>query len=497
MTDLNSTTIKLQTELHERFNFQQFRPGQQELLQAILAGQNALGVLPTGSGKSLIYQFLAPHLNGLFVIVSPLISLMSDQLARIQAAHLGKAAVLNSRLNVQDRRNILTHLVDYKFLFMAPETLCQPQVLRYLQNITIGLFVVDEAHCISSWGPDFRPDYLRLGQVQQQLQPQVTLALTATATDQVCADIVQQLFAQQSVFIYRASVDRPNLYLRTEFVSSDEEKWQRLQLLLEQRWPTLIYVATRKTAEELALKIAETTKRQVAFYHAGLDNLARQQVQQLFMTDQLDVVVATSAFGMGINKDNVCLLVHYDMPENFENYLQEIGRAGRDEQQALTLIFVSQNDYQRLQTRRQLNQIRPQTVTHFYEQILDETLQNSSGQLAVLKAYQRANFSEADVIATLTKTQEVRELQLQQFWQFLNSTTCLRQQVCDYFDHEPKVIQHDALCCSTSQTQSLSVLLQRLNLPTLVAATTPTVNLLTPTQVWTQLFVNLPDKSSS
>lgn len=482
------TEQALYQELQARFHFTKFRPGQLELLEALLSGENALGVLPTGSGKSLIYQFLAPHLSGLFVIVSPLISLMSDQMERIQAAHLGKAAVLNSRLNAQDRAAVLQHLGEYKFLFVAPETLCQPRVLQRLEQLAIGLFVVDEAHCISSWGPDFRPDYLRLGQVSQQLRPGVTLALTATATDQVCADIQQQLFTDQPLLTYRASVDRPNLYLRTEFVRDEEEKWQRLQLLLAGQWPTLIYVSTRKAAEELALKIAGATKLKVAFYHAGLDNLARQQVQQLFMADQLDVVVATSAFGMGINKDNVRVLVHYDMPANFENYLQEIGRAGRDGQQALTLIFVSQIDFQRLMKRREAGQIQPQMVAHFYQQIIDEELENS-GQLDVLQAYQRANFSEEEVIATLAKTQKVRNEQLFQFWQFLNSMTCLRQQICDYFDHDVKKIKHDELCCSTSQSVSLDTVLTQLALPPMTT-TQSSANLATPEQIWPQLFTS-------
>lgn len=490
------TKQTLQAELKTRFKFTEFRPGQAELLQAILDGQNALGVLPTGSGKSLIYQFLAPHIEGLFIIVSPLISLMSDQLERIQAAHLGKATVLNSRLNAQDRRYILAHLADYKFLFVAPETLCQPQIIRRLEEVAIGLFVVDEAHCISGWGPDFRPDYLRLGTVGQQIKPQVTLALTATATDQVCADIKHQLFSHQAVYIYRDSVDRPNLYLRTEFVQRDDDKWKILQQLLVPRWPTLIYVATRKQAEELALKIAGATKRPVAFYHAGMDNLARQQVQQLFMRDQLDVVVATSAFGMGINKDNVRLLIHYEMPANFENYLQEIGRAGRDGQQALTLIFVHQNDFQRLLTRQQANQIQPQTVSHFYHQILDATLQDSPSQLDVLQAYQRADFTEDEVIATLTKTQRVRANQVQQFWRFLNSTTCLRQQVCDYFDHQSQAIQHDEHCCSTSQALTLTELLSKLTLPTLTTES-PTTQLLSAGQIWPQLFIDLTETDES
>lgn len=486
------TADQLKQELQQRFNFSDFRPGQLELIQALLAGQNALGILPTGSGKSLIYQFLAPHLDGLFFIVSPLISLMSDQVERIQAARVGKATVLNSRLSAADRQFVLTHLAQYKFLFVAPETLTQPQVLKKLQSLPIGLFVVDEAHCISSWGPDFRPDYLRLDQVKQQLAVPLTLALTATATTQVCQDIQQQLFHHQNMISYRASVDRPNLYLRTERVSTVEDKWQRLQLLLQHQWPTLIYTATRQSAEELALRISSGTNRRVAFYHAGLDNLARQHVQQLFMQNELDVVVATSAFGMGINKDNVRLLVHYDMPANFENYLQEIGRAGRDGQQALTLIFVSDQDFQKLLKRRQLQTIQPQTVAHFYGQMIDEELQGSS-QLDVLKAYQRANFLEEDVIAMLAVTGATRDRQLVDFWQFLNSKTCLRQQVCQYFDAQPKVINHNAQCCSYSSELSLADLLQQLVIPeeNFSDRQQQSTNLMTPSEIWPQLFTGL------
>lgn len=497
MTEVSSLP-ELVHELQGRFNFDAFHPGQAELIQALLAGRDAIGVLPTGSGKSLIYQFLAPHLNGLFVIVTPLISLMEDQANRIRLSKLGQVAILNGQLDRDEQRYVLDHLSKTKFLFLAPETLQRAVVIRRLKQLSIGLLTVDEAHCISSWGPDFRPDYLQLGAIRHQLKPTATLALTATATDRVVQDIRQSLLHNMPTYLYKASVDRSNLYLRTEFVQGREDKWQRLELLLQHDWPTLIYTSTRQQAEDLALLIAQRTKRKVAYYHAGLEGTTRAHIQQLFLHDRLDTVVATSAFGMGIDKQNIRLLIHDEMPANFENYLQEIGRAGRDGHPALTLIFVNQQDHERLVNRQRLHQLPSQLIENFFAAPLAAT---PSGlieeQSQVLATYRRANFDVQTVVKLLQKTQRVREDQLQLFWEFLNSTECLREQICQYFDHQHSPEPHDETCCSQSTQLSLTAVIEQLDLPT-TSVNHASPSLTTLSEAWSQLFdctVNSSQKS--
>lgn len=478
-------TNTLLSELQQRFKFDKFRPGQQEILTALLAGHDAIAVLPTGSGKSLLYQFMAPHLSGLILVVSPLISLMSDQAMRIHAAHLGPVAVLNSQLTPREKSQILRQLNQYKFLFVAPETLQQPAIQQAIRQVKLALFVVDEAHCISSWGPDFRPSYLLLGQVRQQLQPQLTLALTATATPKVFKDIQRELALPASTAHYRASVNRPNLFLRLERLAQPDDKQARLQPLLDLNVPTLIYVATRHQAEALAQYLQLKTKRQVDYYHGGLPGIERYRIQQLFLQDQLGIVVATNAFGMGIDKSNLRLVIHYDLPANFENYLQEIGRAGRDGQLALTVIFVDDDDFAKQGQRIKNGQLTTTEIQNFFAHPKDSQQLNES-QLGVLAAYAQTKLPVAQVTAILQQTSQLRAQQRQAFWQFLNSKTCLRQQLCDYFDARPPQIDHDQWCCSQSSDESLTALLARLPLTAdLTAAQAPLSSI---SAALTQLF---------
>ena len=412
-------TVPLTDELQQRFGYQQFRPGQAEIIAALLAGQDAIAVLPTGSGKSLLYQFMAPHLSGLILVVSPLISLMSDQALRIRNAHLGPVAVLNSQLTPREKQQILRQLAQYKFLFVAPETLQQPFIQQAIKRVPLALFVVDEAHCISSWGPDFRPSYLLLGQVRRQLQPPLTLALTATATPRVFQDIQRELALPATTAHYRASVNRSNLFLRLERITQPADKNARLEPLLALGVPTLIYVATRHQAETLTQYLQLKTARPIAYYHGGLSGIERYRIQQLFLQDQLGIIVATNAFGMGIDKSNLRLVIHYDLPANFENYLQEIGRAGRDGQLALTVIFVDELDFAKQGQRIKNSQLTSTEIQNFFAHP-DDRQQLNDGQLGVLAAYAQTQLPVAQVNDILQQTSRLRAQQRQAFWQFLN-----------------------------------------------------------------------------
>ncbi|WP_195555780.1 RecQ family ATP-dependent DNA helicase [Weissella cibaria] len=329
--------------LTEKFGFTSFKPGQAEVLEALTAGKNTLAMLPTGGGKSLIYQMMGNLREGLVVIVTPLLSLMQDQVARLNYAGESKVVALNSTLPQGARRTILRGLDQYKFLFVSPEMLGQTVVQSALRKVKINLLVVDEAHTIVSWGPDFRPDYLALPQVHQKLgQPQLLL-LTATATPQMMTDITTPFgLAPEDWFIYRQSVDRPNIYLHTEQLDNEGQKRERLAELVRQlKGPGIVYFSSRKLATSMAEWLRETTGQRVAAYHAGLDTMSRYRIQQQFMMGQIDVITATSAFGMGIDKDDVRYVIHYHLSNDLANYLQEIGRAGRDgEQSAAVLLYV-------------------------------------------------------------------------------------------------------------------------------------------------------------
>jgi ATP-dependent DNA helicase RecQ len=329
----------------ERLGYEQLYPGQREALQQVLAGRDTLVVLPTGAGKSAIYQLAASLMPGPTVVVSPLIALQQDQVESVRALDVGEAAAVNSTLGAGDRTDALDQIkaATVEFLFLAPEQFHNEATLAGLKQGQPSLFVVDEAHCISEWGHDFRPDYLRLGAVVDLLDHPIVLALTATASPPVREEIVERLHMRTPALVV-SGFDRPNLWLGVE-IFSDEIAKERAFLARVQavEKPGIVYVATRKRAEQLAEQLEEHGIKTAA-YHAGLKPAERDQTQTAFMEDALDVIVATTAFGMGINKPNVRFVFHYDIPGSVDAYYQEIGRAGRDGQAAQTLLFYRPED---------------------------------------------------------------------------------------------------------------------------------------------------------
>ncbi len=317
--------------LKEIFGFDSFRPGQEEAIRAVLDGRDTLAVMPTGGGKSLCYQVPALMREGLTVIVSPLISLMKDQVDSLLQSAVQGAATLHSGLSPEERweveRKVRTG--EIRMLYVAPERLRSLEFVLTLRRAGVGLFVVDEAHCISEWGHDFRPDYLFLPRVVRDLGSPPVLALTATATPRVRQDILRSLRMRDPEVVV-TSFNRPNLTYR---VLSAKEKKDKLPLILDvirsSPPPGIIYGTTRKECEELAasLRLAGVD---AGHYHAGMGAAERSSVQERFMTDELDVVVATVAFGMGVDKPNVRFVVHASVPGSLPAYIQEAGRAGRD-----------------------------------------------------------------------------------------------------------------------------------------------------------------------
>ncbi|MBA5932735.1 ATP-dependent DNA helicase RecQ [Weissella confusa] len=420
--------------LKEKFGFDSFKPGQAEVLEALTAGKNTLAMLPTGGGKSLIYQMMGNMRDGLIIIVTPLLSLMQDQVARLNYAGEPKVVALNSTLPQDARRTILRSLDQYKFLFVSPEMLGQTVVQSALRKVKINLLVVDEAHTIVSWGPDFRPDYLALPQVHKKLgQPQLLL-LTATATPKMMTDITVPFGLPESDwFIYRQSVDRPNIYLHTETLANEGQKRERLADLVRQlQGPGIVYFSSRKLATSMADWLAENTGRRVAAYHAGLDTMSRYRIQQQFMLGQIDVIAATSAFGMGIDKDNVRYVIHYHLSNDLANYLQEIGRAGRDgEQSAAILLYVPGDE------NLQLNMIdgtipNREVVMGYYDKRFGaDEIGRDKANLLDFYAKQGMN---PDEVATMFETRrQQRQQDLYNLVNYAKSDAGLRRQLLDHF----------------------------------------------------------------
>ncbi|WP_245177148.1 ATP-dependent DNA helicase RecQ [Geodermatophilus sp. DF01-2] len=341
-------TRRIREVARELLGFEEFRPGQEEAMKSVAGGQDTLAVLPSGAGKSAVYQVAGQLADGPVLVVSPLIALQRDQVDRLDGLE-GRAAQLNSALSAGDQRAALEGLADgtVHHLFLAPEQLTKPEVVEAIAEAHPALFVVDEAHCVSAWGHDFRPDYLRLGGVVEQLGHPTVLALTATAAPPVRAEIVERL-GMRDARVVVAGFDRPEIRLEVEQHADAHGKQQAVldRVLAEVgagRVPGIVYSATRKGTEELAAELADRGLR-VRPYHAGLKKSEREDTQRAFMGDELDVVVATTAFGMGIDKPDTRFVVHAEPADSVDSYYQEIGRAGRDGQPALALLVYRQED---------------------------------------------------------------------------------------------------------------------------------------------------------
>ncbi len=330
----------LEEQLKAFFGYNEFRHNQKDIISAILARKDVLAILPTGAGKSICYQLPAMLLPGIAVVVSPLISLMQDQVVSLTKNGI-PAAFLNSSLHPQDARMLLNSLVDYKLLYVAPERFADPNFIQSLQNVSVSFFAIDEAHCISQWGHSFRPEYRQLAALKTTFPTSSMVALTATATKEVEQDISSQL-AMQSPYTVRASFDRPNL---TFLINAKADIELQLQNFISkhEHESGIIYASTRKTVDQVFASLQQQGFK-VGKYHAGMNDSERTKAQHDFVYGQLNLMVATVAFGMGIHKPDIRYIVHHDMPRTIEQYYQEIGRAGRDGLPAECLMLYSAQD---------------------------------------------------------------------------------------------------------------------------------------------------------
>src|SRR4051812_3092494 len=333
--------------LHQHFGFAAFRPGQEEAVRAALDGRDALVVMPTGAGKSLCYQLPGLMRDDLTVVVSPLVSLMQDQVAALEVVAPGRAALVNAQQDASANWNAVERAVagDVRLLYVAPERFSARGFFERLREARIGLFVVDEAHCVSQWGHDFRPDYFRLADAARALGVRSIMASTATATPQVAVDIVKRLRLDDPVKV-TTGFDRPNLTFAVVPCRASAEKRMRIASALREpeARPAIVYAGTRARAEALAAELTGELGVEVLAYHAGLMREARAEAQRRFMSGDVEVVVATNAFGMGVDKADVHTVCHETVPASLEAYYQEAGRAGRDGAPARALLFAEGRD---------------------------------------------------------------------------------------------------------------------------------------------------------
>jgi len=332
--------IDISAAAKKLLGFKSLRPGQREAIQSLLEGRDTLLVQPTGSGKSAVYQIAGSLLSGGTIIISPLIALQKDQADSIQASQLDETAVVNSTLSASEHQETLERIEDgeVEFIFLAPEQLRNPETLERLRNAGISLFAIDEAHCISHWGHDFRPDYLELAHVIEALDHPVVLAMTATASKEVRTEIIERLgMRNPRVFVH--GFDRPNISLRVDLFSDEDEKLEAVVKRVEfAEKPGIVYVATHKHAEILAKDLKERGVDAV-FYHGGLKAKDRDEIQDRFMKGDVPVIVATNAFGMGVDKPDIRFVYHADVSDSVDAYYQEVGRAGRDGEPAEAVLF--------------------------------------------------------------------------------------------------------------------------------------------------------------
>ena len=408
-----------------QFGYDEFREGQQEVITALEEGHDAIAILPTGNGKSFIYQYIGIKEKCRVVIVSPLIALMVDQVASLKQLGIHRAVAITSLMTEAEKNYILSTLNEYQFIFVSPEMLQAPRFFKQLSKLEIGLLVVDEAHCISQWGYDFRSDYLFIGKMRKSLKNPRTLALTATATTQVVHDIYTFLgldqnkttYFQGHAFLKNREIDVISVEgLRSKMLS---------ELLKRVDFPCIVYAATIKEIEGLKEALLGEGFTKIDTFHSKRHSSDRQTIQQKFFRGELNILLATSAFGMGINQSNIRTIIHYQLPQTLEDYVQQIGRAGRDLQFSRCIAFVHPDDFPQMSRKIE----RSYEVEDVEETELHQNIKE------IAEAFHWNNEQKNEFI----KMQRGRKLkQLRQIEEFATTSQCKEQYLAQFFGENRK-----------------------------------------------------------
>ncbi|PKO06330.1 MAG: hypothetical protein CVU41_06280 [Chloroflexi bacterium HGW-Chloroflexi-3] len=470
-------------KLNTYFGFSSFRPGQEEAIQSLLSGKHTVAVMPTGSGKSLIFQLAALHHPGTTLVISPLIALMKDQVDSLEK-HGISATFINSSISISEQSLRLKGMSDgkYRIVYLAPERLRNVRFLESIRRIKVSLLAVDEAHCISEWGHDFRPDYLHIAKFREVIGFPITVALTATATPQVQTDISRLLQLDKPTLIVNG-FNRPNLVLTVRHVLDPIHRYSVLReaLLNQSDGATIIYTGTRRDTEDVAEFVQNELGLNACYYHAGLDNEKRTQIQNAFIFKKLSVIVATNAFGMGIDRSDVRQVIHFSMPGSLESYYQEAGRAGRDGMPAKALLLYNSDDRalqeffiristiskdellkiynalnannhqevaiagEALSLRTGLNDIKIRVGLSTLEQIgIVDRLGDDGSQMILMKnKWQEERINQA--VLRFNQQQTIKAKQLQSMIQYAESDQCRRNIILRYFGDKSYVAVD--VCC--------------------------------------------------
>ena len=431
--------MNLKELLHSSYGYTSFRPGQEEIIEQVLKGKDVIALLPTGMGKSMCYQLPARLLKGSVLIVSPLLSLMQDQVAQLKKMGEKSVVAINSFTSPQEKAEIWRSLHNFRFIFVSPEMLMQPFVKKQLQKLDISLVVADEAHCISQWGFDFRPDYLRIAEILPLLGNPQILALTATATAKVTEEIKSYLEIDEP-FLYIHPMDRENIvYDRKKFEDPRDKTSWLLEFVGKFQGPGIIYAGTRKKSEELSSLLMDQGISS-SHYHGGMEHQDRIFVQQQFQNGELEWVCSTNAFGMGVHISNIRHVIHFHLPTSVEGYVQEVGRAGRDGEPALATLLHSPGDeglmasmvLDDLPTRHEIEEVYRQGDA--VDQLVNSGIVRETAYRVL--SYWRTRLPVEGTIAQINMLQQQKILQIEKMNRLVTTEGCIRKFIIECFDQE-------------------------------------------------------------
>lgn len=447
-------TEKLEKFLYQKFGHSSFRPGQKEAILSVLNQRDTLVLLPTGTGKSLTYQLPSYLMEGTTLIVSPLLSLMQDQVENLKLNGEKRVVAVNSLTSFSERARIYKNLARYKFIFTSPEMLQNDAFFNHLKRINISLFVIDEAHCVSHWGTDFRPDYLGLANVRERLNYPVTMALTATATPRVRNEIMHFLgMDKDKTKQVVQSVDRPEIKFIVE-ESSGNKMDKAIQYVQSIEGPGIIYFTSKKMADDTASLLRQKYNIRSESYHSDVEADDKIKIQQQFLENKIQVICATSAFGMGFDKKDIRYVIHFHLPDSPEMYLQEVGRISRDGNEGLAILLYQSGD-ENIQ-RRFLEESLPSKEI-LYNLIKNEprlaNVEESSFKLAQYYLDTHNNIEGA--LESIARRRQAKHQQIDYMVNYIFSPSCKRQFLLNYFREEKR--EDIDFCCSSCHPDFLEM----------------------------------------